>query len=296
MTLCMAWKQGKEIYFASDSRLTNNELHVIADDCNKVFKIDVQAIGTNDEHGTPPSILFHTTFGMCFSGSYLNGSNLSDTISEFLSNMQGAPEISDFSAENISNIAFEIYKQVSKQFMAIHGRNGLARVFFGGYCPETQAFKLYKFNFDPPQAEQELQFNKEEIELGNYDPVFIGDESAINKAIELQQKIGNNYSYFHLIREIIKDTTILTVGGNIQVGKFTDGEFRTVGVAHYTSELNEYDMETVQDTYNFRGININMGANKIRQGQINFTIPLMNPFEHERNELFKRIMDNLNSE
>jgi len=76
MTLCIAWLRQGEISFASDSRLTDGDGHVITDIATKIYSIGVK-ITSRDRLRT----YFSQQYGLCFTGSYLNGSLLADTIS-----------------------------------------------------------------------------------------------------------------------------------------------------------------------------------------------------------------------
>lgn len=292
MTLCLAWKQRGDIYFASDSRLTEADKSVVTDDATKIFKVGVEIFGpvpseTPDE---PEELIHQTTFGICFAGSYLNGSILADTIEEVLSNIQASP-YSDISIENLSDIAFAIYKQVSAQLMQIHREKGLSKVLIGGYCPTKKEFKLYQFSPKDLISGQALEFEKQEITLTNK-PVFIGDSSAIKKAEELLEKVSKDYTYFHLLREIIQDETIKTVGGNIQCGLFRHSNFKTYGIIEYSLYENEYKRQQVKDDYKFRGLSLNFDDNELRKGDINIHKTFFNPFESERQMFFKQILEN----
>lgn len=292
MTLCLAWKQGGQTHFASDSRLTDGDSSITTDDATKVFKIRVEIYGpVSSENPNQKEPLIHqTTFGLCFSGSYLNGSIIADTIEEVLSNIQATP-YSDISIENLSNIAFVIYKQVSTQLMQIHSEKGLSTVLLGGYCPSNSDFKLYQFSQKRIVQGEMLEFEKQTIELTK-EAYYIGNSSAIEKAKQLSSKLSNEYTYFHILREIIKDGEIKTVGGNIQCGLFRPMTFRSYGLVEYSTIENEIGMLQVEHSYKFRGLSLNLDDNELRSGDVHIHIPFFNPFESERNEYFKQVFEN----
>jgi hypothetical protein len=72
MTLCLAWKQNNEYYFASDSRLSNDG-SIISDDANKIFNIKVEISGPvpSDTPMAEAPIVHQSSFGLCFAGSFL---------------------------------------------------------------------------------------------------------------------------------------------------------------------------------------------------------------------------------
>jgi hypothetical protein len=294
MTLCLAWKQGQEIYFASDSRLTDTHKSVLTNDATKIFKVSVEIYGPvrSEEPNIPEPLLHQTTFGLCFTGSYLNGSLLADTIEEVLSNLQGTPDHSDFSIENLSDIAFAIYKQVSRQLTEIHRENGLTEVLFGGYCPVSNDFKLYKFYPKRIVAGETLDFEKYEVNI-NGQTILIGDASAKEKANDLINNLNRQYSHFHIIRDIIKDTEIPTVGGNIQAGLFRPSKFKTYGIVEYSTFEDEFGMLQVKDSYKFRGLSLDFDDNELRRGHINIKKTFFNPFEHEREEFFNQVFKSI---
>jgi hypothetical protein len=292
MTLCLAWKQGQEIYFASDSRLTGSQELVSTNEATKVFKVGVEIYGpvSSEKPELPEELLYQTTFGLCFSGSYLNGSLLADTIEEVLSNLQIVPIYSDISIDNLTEIAFAIYKQVSKQLMEIHNQAGLTEVLFGGYCLLENEFKLYKFSpkklsdFDP------LDFLKEEVFIDKQ-VIMIGDRIAKEKANELLKNINDQYSHFHMLRDIIKNTEVPTVGGNIQVGLFSANKFKTYGIIEYSTFKDDYGMSQVKDCYKFRGLSLDFEDTELSKGNINIKKKFLNPFKNERDEFFKQVID-----
>jgi hypothetical protein len=292
MTLCLAWKQGNEIYFTSDSRLTDSDKNVTSDDAIKIFKVSVEIYGPvpADIPNSIEPLIHQTTFGLCFAGSYINGSILADTIEEILSNIQATP-FSDISIENLSDIAFAIYKQVSTQLMQINRNRGLSEILLGGYCPITSNFKLYKFFPKQYNCGNILEFEKQQI-LINKQTVFLGDNIAIERANVLLSKINNDYSRFHLLREIINDPQVKTVGGNIQAGLFIPTKFKTYGIVEYSKFENEYGVLQIKDNYKFRGLSLDLDDNELRKGNLNIRKTFFNPFESERHEFFNTISKN----
>lgn len=291
MTLCLAWKQGNEIFFASDSRLTNNQNEIITDDASKIFKIDVKIYGSTPAEipDAKEPLIHQTSFGMCFSGSYLNGSIIADTIEEILSNVQVSEQYSDFKIERLFCIAFSIYKQISTQLMEVHRHFGLSKVLIGGYCPITYEFSLNLFKHINDELTGMVSFENESISLIDDIPYFIGDQNAITYAQELIPNIQNNYTQFHLLREVMKNPNYLTVGGNIQAAKFRPTKFETYGIAECSIEETEQGPQ-IKDTYTFRGFSIDFNQDALHDGNLSIRKKLFNPFQHERDEKFRIIM------
>lgn len=291
MTLCLAWQQDDEVFFASDSRLTESNQRTITDEATKIFRIGVEIYGAipSETPNVEEKLLHRTNFGFCFTGSYLNGSLLADTMEEVLSSIQC---ISDITIDNLSAIAFAIYKQVSTQLIQIHRENGLSEVLLGGYCPVSKEFKLYKFYSKSIIQGGLICFQKDTIEM-NGTPIFIGDNLAKNEAKKLSKKIDRHYSYFHLLREIIKNKDIPTVGGNIQAGVFRLANFKTNGIVEYSTFKDDFGNLRVKDSYKFRGLSLDFDDNELRSGNINIKKMFFNPFQNERDNYFREIDERL---
>lgn len=291
MTLCIAWKKEKEIFMVSDSRLSNGQ-GVVTDEASKIFKIDVKIYGPNPEDRNIPAPLLHqTAFGMCFCGSYLNGSIIADTFEEVLSNIQGTAQYSDFSLNALVKIAFSIYQQVSLQLIAIHRTFGISTVLIGGYCPVRGEFGLYEFKAGQPAADMPLDFAMNTIDLDHTNPYYIGDSRAIDAAVELGRNIDDIITHFHVMRSIIKDPQYDTVGGNIQAAKFYPYTFETYGIAQYSVEQ-EPTGPQIKDSYTFRGFSLDLEQDSIIEANLLVNKKMFNPFQHERDQMFRDIMQN----
>lgn len=285
MTLCAAWLNDGELVLASDSKLTGDET-TVSEGAPKVFDVRLRIKGASNSERPQDEepVLYDSCCGICFSGSYLSGSSIADSIGYVLSNLQGAWQISDFSMSNVSEIAFQVYRQVSEQQMQIHNRAGLIKALFTGYCPESRALMLYKF--DVEKEGDEIKFRKELISLSDT-PVFIGDTFAVNKAEELQRKLSDHYSMFHLLRAVIKDREIDSVGGPIQAGSFKNGEFRLYGLMQYEEEEDDFGFKGVKQNMSFRSFSLDLNDSNLRTGNVNILISLFTPFEQERNQMIK---------
>jgi len=284
MTLCLAWKRGHSISFASDSRLSSADGSVTTDIATKIFKLYVKSYSVEKKE-----LLHDLQYGLCFCGSYLNGSLLADTISEILSALE-MKETDTIDAETIMQIAFEIFKDVSTHLMAIHGKYGLANVIIGGQCPKSKEFKIFHFTWQFNEDGNGITFVlKEEI---FEDPIiFIGDSSAVKAATELKNSIRYDkapiYTEYHLLRDIIDNKDIKGVGGEIQTGHFVNGNFKTFGMVDY--ELfplpGNDKLHWVRGVYTFRGIPISRALDNIKGVTIRTGKIFMAPFTDKEKEL-----------
>ncbi len=100
-----------------------------------------------------------------------------------------------------------------------------------------QRFKLYKFS---ATVSNNVQFNKDEIHLTTQ-TILLGDKNAKQKANELLKKLGKRYTHIHLLREVIQNSSVTTVGGQIQCGLFRNNMFKTYGIIEYEKYQDECD-------------------------------------------------------
>jgi hypothetical protein len=281
MTLCMAWKQNSKFYFASDSRLTGDNNNEITDDATKIFKIEAKIYGPMEREDDRPSLLMQRRFGMCFAGSYLNGSILAQASEGILSGIS-VTSISEISIDDLSKILFNVYRQISYELGLRHGFAGLAEVLFGGYCPKTNAFKLYKFSwrYDDNNV---VEYYREECAIGNQ-PILLGDGKE--KALQKITDINNEYTCFHLLRDMICDESIISVGGPIQVGVFFENSFDVNGVIEYSFHEDGNGVRTLIEKYTFRGFDLNFDNNEFGLGHIINNNIFEDPFFKERDAYF----------
>ena len=275
----------------SDSRLTNDNKEVITDFGNKVFTIPVTILEPNSA-----DIKFQADYGLCFAGSYLNGSYLADSILQLTKRMElEKNELISF--DFISNIVFQLYQFISTQLMQIHRDSGLSSVMFVGYCPETKTNKIHKYSALINDGEG-IKFVLEELSNSEMSFHFIGDTKAIEKATSLVSKINlNPYSEFHLMKEIIDDKDISTVGGCIQYGSAVQDKFRLYGIAEPILYEPQKEVEFYYQTYHyeFRGIPLGYKNGPLSELPVKWNKVFMMPFEDKRKELEEKATELNNS-
>lgn len=294
MTLCLAWKRGHSISFASDSRLSSADGSVTTDIATKIFKLNVKIYSVEKKE-----LLYDLQYGLCFCGSYLNGSLLADTISEILSALE-IKETDTIDAETIIQIAFEIFQDVSTHLMAIHGKYGLSNVIIGGQCPKSKEFKIFQFTWAYKADGTGIDFI---LKVENFEEpiIFIGDSNAVELAMQLKDKISYDkaplYTEYHLLRDIINNPDVKGVGGEIQTGHFVNGNFKTFGMVDY--EIfplpGNDNLHWVKGVYTFRGIPISRALDNLKNVTVRTGKVFMAPFidkEKELQEQAKKMNEN----
>lgn len=255
MTLCLAWARRGEISLASDSRLTG-PFGILSDIATKIFTVRVQVTSPDGQ-----KIFFQDAYGLCFTGSYLNGSLIADSMGELLSSLT-LPALHQISAETIATIAFGIYQDISSHLMALNQRGGLSEMWLAGHCPQQGRNRLFRFSWRYTDTGDGISLTMTEEKLADNTLLFLGDQNAINRARELAPRIrfengrfANGYTEYHLLREIIDDPSIGGVGGAIQTGHLIGRTFRLFGMVDYEIDnLPGQEIKWVRPVYTFRGI------------------------------------------
>lgn len=241
MTLCLVWKNGGQIHFASDSRISfGNNLY--ADVAIKVFSIPVKIYTATDAQTGQRSLDYDHNIGMCFAGSTTNAYLVKESVYEVLQHLQYTP-YTDFSMKGISRLVSKFYEHTSRRICEQIGDCGIADFFLGGYCPAARTLRVYKFTID--NSVHPIVANYEEVLLTDGIELLGSGSTRAREVLNYNQNIDR----FRLLKDIIKDITIPSVGGNIQYGRFENNDFIVKGVQDY--EINANGRVNVR--FNLRG-------------------------------------------
>lgn len=283
MTLCLAWKRGDSFSFASDSRLSG-AYGINSDMATKIYRLQVRITDKKSKE-----IIHDLSWGMCFCGSYLNGSVVANIINEFLSSLQIDNE-KPIDGKAIINVAFEIFKEISNHLIGLHGKGGFSRIMIGGKCPASGEVSIYHFNWKYVDHGEGIEFT---LTQEAFEPSFIaiGDGNATERAKELSKKIkyygAPLYTEYHLLRDIIDDEKIEGVGGPIQTGHFVNGVFRLYGMVDY--EIKALGKEErpvwVVPNFTYLGIPFNSALKADERFRIDTSKISMAPFTDKEKQL-----------
>ena len=284
MTLCLAWDTSKNISVLSDSRLSNGN-EIVTDQATKIFRIQVNLktpYGQNHQKFQPKYYCF------CFAGSYLNGSLLANMIEALFNDITIFNKKSEYSFEQLSKIAFGVYKHISKYLSSIHRNNGLSEVLFGGQCYKTNNVKFSIFKTSINEF-SELVFKSQKLILKRK-PTTFGDKQAKIKFEQLYNDSKPINENFHILKKIIDDKEIKTVGGEIQYGFFKNGNFEYCSLSEYFKKEEGNEDQFTPPTYlfgctepldarlKFRGIDLTELMKEFRPERVNFGIYSHDPF------------------
>jgi len=221
MTLCMAWRDNKTVHFASDSRITL-AMNSYTDVGIKVLSIPYRVLNPGDSTNNR-TVAFRGELGMCFAGSAINSLMVKESVAEALKCLQYVPGYTDTSMDGIASFVFKAYKIISEKVCeTTMGPNGRATILIGGMCSQKKMIRVFQLSTD--------DYNNHTLAevLTNGAPVIIG--TGATAAIADIPESPADVDYFNVLRSIIDDENIPTVGGNIQYGCFDEEKFTVHGL------------------------------------------------------------------
>ena len=175
MTLCIVWRDGSNIKFVSDSRLSFGSAGT-SDFGIKVVRIPFNIYGPNEPGGAPP-LISSGDLGIAFAGSAVAALMVKEALAEILFTMQGVPTFHDYGMDGVADFVFRAYKVISNDLCATMGNNGRTCIVFGGYC--ATKFRLRAFRIETDAQNQPL---KSEVLTGATDiEIFGSGEVAARK-------------------------------------------------------------------------------------------------------------------
>lgn len=269
MTLCIAWKYLNKIHFASDTRITFGRDRY-TDIGIKIFSIPVKIFSETNKETGQSSLDYDHTIGMCIAGSLYNAYIVKESVYEVLQHLQYITHFTNISMDGISKVIFKFYEHISSKLILNVGRDAIAELFLGGYCSFENKIKIYKYAFNPADS----IFSCEEI-LSNDGIELLGSGSV--KANEILAD-NQNINRFKLLKEVINDTNVSSVGGNIQYGTFKKNDFLVKGVQDYELDSNGH----VKIKMILRGTDLYEGEFTYENlGGYHISYPIILPFESD---------------
>ena len=264
MSLCMAWKSNDTVHFASDSRLTLAQ-NSFADVGIKISTLPITIYDPVQENSHAPRTVAHNAvLGMCFAGSAINSLTIKESIAEVLKSLQHVPGHTDMSMAGIANFVFKVYQIISKIICKTAiGPNGRASILIGGYCTEKRIVRAFHLSTDAN--------NNHAIEevLTDHNHFFVGS-GKIQAEDDLPQS-PIEIDYFNILKSVIQDGSIPTVGGNIQYGCFKDSGFVVYGIIDLA--------KAAKDVHYWRGA-LDLNSQEFMDGHETFVpgFPYVDPY------------------
>jgi len=231
MTLCIVWRDGSNIKFVSDSRISFGS--VTSDFCFKVVRIPFNIYGPEEPGGTKP-LISSGDLGMAFAGSAVGALMVKEALAELIFCMHFGPNFrdsDDYGMDSIADFVFRAYEVISKDLCETIGDPGRTCIVFGGHCVIQNKLRAFRIETD-----YQNQRHKREVLKENGDMEIFG--CGKDAARKLMPSGATELDIIDVLKRVINDYSVSTVGGNIQYGSFAGARFQPAGIAEL-SDRNE---------------------------------------------------------
>jgi hypothetical protein len=280
MTLVIARKLRNKISFASDSRITFGTQGQI-DFGIKIFSIPVKIYSPTSSETDITTLDYDNKLGLAVIGSAMNAYTIKESVYEILQHLQYLPGYTDLSMDGISNLIFKVFKKTTNDLGAILRKQGICQLVLGGYCPNQNKVRVFKYSVDITPTE--ITPTLEEILIDDGIEFFGSGKTLADTTYQNDNTLGP----LHIIREVIESGQVPTVGGGLQYGEFVINNFKIYGVEDY--KLND-DGSFKEYLYTLRGVNLY--KDEFERGDDGFHVAytFKRPFEQEINQAMKDYM------
>jgi hypothetical protein len=278
MTLVIAHRLNNHISLSSDSRISFGTAGHI-DYGIKVFSVPVKIYSPTSSETNITNLDYDYKLGLAVVGSAINAYTVKESVYEILQHLQYLPGYTDLSMEGIADLVFKVFKKTTLDLGDIIQANGICELILAGYCPIQNKVRIYKFSCDT--STYPIRPFHKEILIANGIEFFGSGKTEANN-IHTQ---NINLSPLHIIRQVINDGKVATVGGGLQYGEFVINNFTIYGVENY--ELND-DGTFKEYLYTLRGINLY--KDEFERGDDGFHVAykFKRPFEQEIKNIWRQ--------
>lgn len=274
MTLCIAWKNGNNISFSSDSRLSADDTHH-ADIGIKVMDVPVRIIGPTSETGEEEVVYDHK-LGLCYCGDTIAAMTIKETIAEALLRLQAAPGYTDYSLNGICKTVAKFVENTVDELRNGAGLNDpTADFLLGGFCPENEKVMIYKFEILDRGTHFEAVWH--EVLTNENAMEIMGSGRRCAQELIAAREISPGNNLLKVLRDVCKDNNVPSVGGNLQYGHFVNNNFEIKGIEDYAIDGDD----NLEYIYAYRGTKLY--RDKFEASDIDFLIAytFITPFKDE---------------
>lgn len=278
MTLVIAHRLNNHISLSSDSRISFGTAGHI-DYGIKVFSVPVKIYSPTRSETNKKTLDYNYKFGLAIVGSAINAYTVKESVYEILQNLQYIPSYTDLSMDGIAGLIFKVFNKTTLDLGEIIQQNGICELILTGYCPIQNKIRIFKFSCDT--STYPIRPFYEEILTRNQMAFFGSGQTEANNIYNNDR----NLSPLHIIRQVVKDGRIPSVGGGLQYGEFARKNFAVFGVENYL--LND-DGSFKEYLYTLRGINLY--KDEFERGDDGFHVAYSfeRPFTKEINNIWKQ--------
>ena len=146
-----------------------------------------------------------------------------EALAEVIFSMQALP-FGNYGMDAISDFVFRAYRAVSRDLCATLLEQGRTCIVFAGFCATQQKLRAFRMETD-----MENVTNKSEVLTEDADMVIFG--SGETAARLLMPNGARERDIIGVLQHVIDDSSVPTVGGNIQYGSFVGSKFQPAGIA-----------------------------------------------------------------
>jgi hypothetical protein len=250
MTLCVVWRTNDVVHFASDSRVTLAK-NSYANIGIKVLSLPYNIYSPYDCITKERSLDVSGELGICFAGSAINSLFLKESVAELLKELQYVPNYTNISMDSLSKLIFTAYRLISKEICSTAiGGNGRAALVVAGWCIEKKCIRTFLL-----ETNDENNHSCNEILTKPNQHYFLG--SGASQAKDLLPSNPSNTDFLTVLKKVIDDENVGSVGGSIQYGHFDNSKFKLSGIVelsesvHYwrgALDVNSDDFLSTNDT------------------------------------------------
>lgn len=275
MTLCIAWKNGENVNFSSDSRLSFSR-NGKADIGIKVMDIPVKIKSPTESETGKEIMIYDNHLGLCYCGDTLVAHIIKETVTEVLQRLQYIPGHTDFSLRGICILISNFVNQTAEVL-----RNGMGcddidvDFLIGGFCPQNNKIKIYKISLY--SSKDIYKTDVDEVLTKDDDYIILGSGTSKANEIIAKNNIKAGYNLLKVLRDVCKDTTVPSVGGYLQYGHFINGNFEIKGILDYEID-SKGDFEYI---FTYRGTVLYKDKLKMGNAGFHISCPNIMPFKDE---------------
>lgn len=281
MTLVIAHRFRNNISFSSDSRISFGLAGHI-DYGIKIFSVPVNVFSPTSSGTNISSLDYNYKLGLAVVGSAINAYTVKESVYEILQNLQYLPGYTDLSMNGIAKLVFKVFNKTSLDLGQIIQRNGICELILSGYCPEQNKLRVFLFYCDTSNYPIKPDY-KEILESDGMEFFGSGETEA-----KLIYETNKNLTPLHIIRKVIEDGQVNSVGGGLQYGDFVINNFKVFGVEDYVLNL---DGSFKEYLYTLRGINLYKEEFEREDDDFHIAYKFKRPFEKEIEEIWKKTLE-----
>lgn len=223
MTLNIVWRDpGSRVHFFSDSRV--NLGSATSDFGIKLTRMPYNIYGpvTN---GQPADLLQCGDIAITFAGHSVLPLMIKETLAEILYRVQVIPGYSRYDMDALSKLIFHAFEIIAKDAdFKTYGAINVG-IIFGGWCETARKHRIYKM-----EVTQDTRPSLTEI-LVNPDSIEVMGSGKVEAERLLSGKPLNQKTIFGVLKAVIDDPAVNTVGGNMQYGDLNANRFRLFGMS-----------------------------------------------------------------